>query len=946
MVFALRPAHAQSSRVVAWGSDVYGQLGDGYLSILPHPIINLTGVQSIAAGNGFTAALKSDGTVWTWGGNFDGALGDGTTVDNNTPRPVAGLTGITAISAGAQITMALKSDGTVWAWGDNGFGAVGDGTTTNRLTPTQVMGPSGAGYLTGIVAISAGAFHSVALKSDGTVWAWGGYNGGTVGGGYFGARVTRPLQTRGPGVGGYLTGVIAISAGDEFTAALKSDGTVWTWGNDNNGELGGGQTEGYPYIHPAPLQVLGPKGQGFLTGITQISAGTFHMIALKSDGTVYAWGDNERGSLGQSTATANVPNQVPSSQSGYPPVNGPPLSSVKAISAGGFNSGVALQDGRVYVWGDNQYGQIANGMIGANYGVFQPTQVLGQNGVGYLSGIAAISVGYGQGAALTPDGRVFMWGSNNYGELGDGRNAFSTLPTPTLFDSSAVSMACSDYQSVVVRADGSVWTAGSNDRGQLGNGATRNRGTPTQVLGVGGTGFLSGITRAATRWDGMVGLKPDGTVWTWGGYRSTATSQYFQTSPQQVVGPNNQGFLTGIIAATGNYYQFVTLKSDGTVWTWGDNSYGQLGVGDVSSVSTPVRVVGLYGNSILRNIIAVASGQQHSIALKSDGTLYSWGNNYYGALGNSNYTTYYATSSQVPIPVMGPGGAGVLAGVKAIAAGAFHSVALKSDGTVWTWGDNSDGQLGNSAIINKSLTPVQVVGPNSIGFLTNIVAIAAGDYHTVAMKSDGTVWTWGYDNDGELGNGTHTLSYGTQQMTPVQVLNMDGSGPLTGVKAIAAGGKHTLALLRAPTTVSGIVTMRDWLGSLQQPITFQFRPTDGSDAFTRTQTLGADGSFHFGDIPDNQYRVAVKAANWLQQVVNIDTNAGAASFGVTLPGGDANNDNTVDPTDFGILVDAYDTSASVAGSGYDARADFNGDGVVDNSDFGILIGNYNLTGAP
>jgi uncharacterized repeat protein (TIGR02543 family) len=184
---------------------------------------------SIAGGGYHTVALKSDGTVWAWGYNRSGQLGDNTTTNRWTPVQVSGLTGVTAIAGGGYHTVALKSDGTVWAWGYNEYGQLGDNTQTQRLTPVQVSG------LTGVTAIAGGKYHSVAIKSDGTVWAWGSNSGGQIGDGTTTSRsIPVPVSV--------LTGVTAIAGGGYHSVAIKSDGTVWAWGLNLNGALGDNST--------------------------------------------------------------------------------------------------------------------------------------------------------------------------------------------------------------------------------------------------------------------------------------------------------------------------------------------------------------------------------------------------------------------------------------------------------------------------------------------------------------------------------------------------------------------------------------------------------------------------------------------------------------------------------------------------------------------------------
>ncbi len=203
---------------------------------------------------------------------------------------------MTAIAAGADHSLAVKSDGSVWGWGYNGAAETGVGANTpsTEPTPVQVVGPNGAGFLSGIAA--ARGFFSLALKSDGTVWSWGANNNGELGNTSYSVGAT-PLEVLGPGGIGNLSGVTAIAATHDASLALKSDGSVWSWGANGDGELGNGATAD----QPAPVQVTGPGGTGTLSGVRKLAAGGYHVLALKNDGTVWSWGYDVFGQLGYDT---------------------------------------------------------------------------------------------------------------------------------------------------------------------------------------------------------------------------------------------------------------------------------------------------------------------------------------------------------------------------------------------------------------------------------------------------------------------------------------------------------------------------------------------------------------------------------------------------------------------------------------------------------------------
>lgn len=275
-----------SGTVYVWGWNASSQLGDAstnYVETTPK-LLSLTNVAAIAAGDYHSIALTTSGDLYTWGGNGVGQLGNGSNTTTSVPQLVA--SGVQAIAAGIQVTLFVKTDGTVWGTGDNEWGQLGDNTFTARNTPVQMIGVAGA------VAVRGGNKHSVILLADGTVAAVGINGAGQAG---FSGHWYR--ATAGPVDG--LTNIVAISTGRDFSLALDGDGAVWSWGtNGYSGTLG----------TPTPPWRSTPAAIPGLTDITHIAAGNYHALAVDSTNTVYAWGDNANGEVGDgSFSMRNVP---------------------------------------------------------------------------------------------------------------------------------------------------------------------------------------------------------------------------------------------------------------------------------------------------------------------------------------------------------------------------------------------------------------------------------------------------------------------------------------------------------------------------------------------------------------------------------------------------------------------------------------------------------------
>jgi alpha-tubulin suppressor-like RCC1 family protein len=338
--------------------------------------------QSLTSGGFFSLAIKNDGTLWAWGSNQYGQLGDGTLIDKYTPIQIGVGNNWASISAGYHHSVAIKTDGTLWAWGQNTSGQLGDGTLINKNIPVQI------GSATNWLNASPGLYHSLALTVNNELWAWGNNLSGELGDGTF---ITKTIPTQ----IGNAVDWFKINGGGYHSLAIKNDGSVWSWGIN---------LEGQQAISPIFFGPVNTPTQ-ILSGVwTDIASGVFHCMAVKNDGTLWAWGSNLYGQFGDGTNTDS----------------------------------------------------------------FIPVQIPG------VSNWSKISAGYQHSLGLRNDGSMWSWGRNPAGELGNGTNTDSNIPVSLGVGSLWTSISASFLRSVNLKNDNSIWACGANGAGNLGNGLLLN----------------------------------------------------------------------------------------------------------------------------------------------------------------------------------------------------------------------------------------------------------------------------------------------------------------------------------------------------------------------------------------------------------------------------------------------------------------------------------------
>lgn len=364
--------------------------------------------------------------------------------------------------------------------------------------------------------------------------------------------------------------------------------------------------------------------------------------------------------------------------------------------------------------------------------------------------VSAAAAGGQHAIAQKADGSLVAWGLNLSGQLGDGtgQNSLASVPVfQTTTGSTWLAFAAGDLFSLGITSKGAMWGWGYNRNGQLGDGGSTAQKSPVPV----GTA-TNWVTVAAGKAH-AVALQKDNTLWTWGrnvdGQLGDGTL-IDKSAPVKIVDPVVTPAPATVVAikwvevAAGEAHT-MARQSDGTVWTWGGNTKSQLG----NSSTTPSKptAVTLPTPDEKAFFVAIAAGGQHSLAIRSDGTMWAWGANDFGQVGSGSNFDSIATPVRLIFDIDPKSTANN--SLDKVAAGGFHTLAIMTDGTLWAWGLNADGQLGNDSTDDARV-------PQRVGLDKDWVAVAAGQYFSFALKSDGTLWAWGRNTSGELGIGSTT----------------------------------------------------------------------------------------------------------------------------------------------------------------------------------------------
>jgi alpha-tubulin suppressor-like RCC1 family protein len=885
-------ALAADGTVWAWGENGRGQLGDGSTinRSSPVPVTGMRDVVALAAGGQSSYAVKRDGTLWAWGLNQLGSLGDGTTVDRHLPVQVPGLSDITAVAAGVYHVLALDANGAVWSWGSNGSGQLGDGTTNNR----SLAGPvGGLGHVRGI---AAGGGHSLAIEEDGTLWAWGANGAGQLG---VGSNVDSSV----PILVARIDDVRSVGAGMEHSVALRADGSVWSWGGNAVGQLGDGTFR----QRNAPVRVAR------LPLIHRIAVGYYHSFALGPGGRVWAWGLNLLGELGDGTWVLRR----------RTPVALTTLADVTDVAGGGAH-GLALTSGNLfYGWGWNASGQVGDGTrsmrrapVWIQIPESEPTTV-------------AAPVFSPGGGLYTSAQEVILSSSTPESEIYYTTDGSQPTPSSALLYTAPITIETETLLTARAYRDG--WTPSDTVTAtyQFNYGTL----TPPSITPNGGT-FISSIEVGLSAAAGAIRFTVDGSDPTpastlyLGPFTLTATTtlkaaafapDWTPSAPAeavfviQVARPTFEpdgGFFTSEQAVTldcdtsGARIHYTTNGDDPTdadpsvapgesilvaePLTLKARAYApETTPSDVVQTSFEFGVAtptmrppgGVYWRPTTVVLATTTPGAE--IRFTTDGSDPDAGSPLYiGPLLVDASVTVKARAYRSGFTDSDLRSETYTIGAGGLAAGGFHSLALWPDGTVWAWGANDESQLGDDVGEARSI-------PGAVPGLEGVLVLSAGELHSLALKADGTTWAWGANDSGQLGNGTNTTRF-----IPAPV-----SG-LADVVAIAAGGSHSLALSSDGTVWAWGENSEGQLGDgTTTPSALPVKVVEIEDVVTiaagasHSLALKADGTLWawgnnaFGQLGDGGDQ---SASLPIQVVIAGDVNAvaagGAHSLTVTMDG--------------------------------------------------------------
>jgi alpha-tubulin suppressor-like RCC1 family protein len=825
-------------------------------------------VRQVSSGNDHTIAIMSDGTLWAWGNNSSGQLGDGTKLASSTPVKISDETDWAEINAGSAVSFAIKTDGSLWAWGENGIGQLAVGTLVAETKPKRV------GTDNDWKSVSTSGSHTIALKSDGSIWGWG-WNY------YYQVGDETNVNRSAPVRIGTDSDWESVSAGGSATAAIKTNGRLWVWGRLHNDYM------------------TTPKEVDFYDAWESVSVGEFSILGIRKDGTLWGWGSNEYNKLGFAELDSySAPEQVGSDNDW------------KSVDAAFHHSMGLKADGSLWAWGGYPgFGPLA-----------EPAHLATPAKVGSDTDWIQISAGDAAGFALRADKTLWGWGRNELGEVGDGTgrpvqlikqldsyqqyfcsggmlstvavtgNSIKWYDAPT--GGNLVSNSTLLTDGVIFYASQTVNGFESCDRLKV-----QVMTTPPPAPVVNGivemecqNSTVSNLTAFA---EGVKWYSSEESIVPLGSTTPLANGQtYFASQtinncesisrisvlvqlkdlPAEPIGEAIQEFCTGakvsnldIQGASIHWYASSAsnlILSESELLLDGHKYYATQTLDGCSSIGRFEVQVKIYDHTLPAPDVqlesgwnVIASNYETTLGIRKDGTLWGWGYNENGATGTGR------ANNLVYTPVL-IGGNNTW---KSISVGYEHGAAIRSDGTLWTWGDNNEfeeGTLGDGTTLSKSY-------PHQVGTDSDWVIVSAGLSFTLAVKKDGTLWAWGRNDYGQLGDGTTVhkhvpIQIGTDKNWITISTGLFHSGALKADGSLWMWGSNYNGELGINSTTPSLTPVQ---------VAGNWKLVDAGVARTfaiaQDGTLWAWGSNEFGTLGDGTYldkQVPVRigtANNWV-----------------------------------------------------------------------------------
>jgi alpha-tubulin suppressor-like RCC1 family protein/Tfp pilus assembly protein PilE len=639
-------AIASDNNPYCWGSNSNGQLGDGTWSWINQPVaVAKSGVLSgktvsaISAGGYHTCAIASDNIGYCWGSNEYGQLGNNSTTQSNVAvsTNTGALSGKTLlyISAGMYYTCAIANDNKAYCWGYNGSGQLGDNSTTESHIPVAV---NAAGVLSGksLKAISAGINTTCALSSDDKAYCWGQGWSGNLGDGLW-ANSQIPVAVN---VSGVLNGktLVSIWAGDDFTCVNTADEKVACWGVGYEGQRGSSSTASIGL--PALIETTGPiSGKS----IRKLSSGDAHSCAIANDNKVNCWGSNSDSQLGIGKNAHRITPALIAT-------GGLVDKTIKDISVDEFHSCAIASDDNGYCWGSNTSGEIdADGPLA----ILQPTTLnIGIADPLYGKTLKQITTGEYFNCAIASDNNSYCWGANWNGQLGHNDVLWAGVQVPVytggvLSGKTIKAIDAGNGGACVIASDDKAYCWGEGGSGQNGNGLST--WADVAPVAVSTAGVLSGktIKQISKSIYHTCVIASDNKPYCWGANWSAQLGNGTYNDSNVPVAVDMTGALNGktVTNISTNDDNTCVIANDQKVYCWGDNGNGQLGDGTYVASSSP----SLVSNQTGKLFKSVAVGEHHVCAITTNGEVYCWGDNTYGQFGNNSTSNGSTSGSNVPI---------------------------------------------------------------------------------------------------------------------------------------------------------------------------------------------------------------------------------------------------------------------------------------------------------